>query len=66
MNKEILSLPVPYTLEMDGTGSFIAYWRPVTKSPELPDYLEGRSGSSGIKALERLYGQLLTYGVVRS
>lgn len=64
MNKETLSLPVPYTLEMNGTGSFIAYWLPIIKSPNLPNYLEGRSESSGIKAIERLYGQLLEHGVV--
>lgn len=66
MNKETLSLPVPYTLEMDGTGSFVAYWRPVVNTPSLPSYLEGRSESSGMKAIERLYGELLSKGVVES
>jgi hypothetical protein len=65
MNKETLSLPVPYTLEMTGSGSFIAIWHPVVPSPEFPRHLEGRSGSSGFKAIERLYGELLSNGVVQ-
>lgn len=65
MNKETLSLPVPYTLEMQGTGVFIAWWEPVVPSPEYPTHIEARSESSGMKAIEKLYGKLVAAGVVK-
>lgn len=64
MNKETLTLPVPYTLIMTGNGSFIAKWQPVVPSHDLPTMVEARSGTSGMKALERLYGELIAKGVI--
>lgn len=59
-----LRLPVPYKLEMLGTGTFIAVWEPISPTPNLPTRLVGRSASSGLRAVERLYGELLKHGVV--
>lgn len=64
MNPKTLSLPVPYTLEMTGTGSFIATWKPVVPSNDLPNEVQARSSTSGVKAIERLHGKLLASGVI--
>lgn len=59
-----LAFPVPYTLQMQGNGEFVATWEPVVPTPGLPDMVRAFSQSSGITALERLREQLVAAGVL--
>lgn len=64
MNQKTLTLPVPYTLTMNGNGDFVAKWEPQIPTKGLPLFVTGQSRSSGIKALERLHEALKESGVI--